>query len=71
MSCGDAGDAAQGSASDEKKFMPREYISILKHDKRRADPSGKKQVRRADRGTCQRCQEAKTLYVIRTVTYCA
>lgn len=71
MSCGDAGDVtATGNGEEEQKMMPRESISHVAACFS-ADPTGKRQVRRVERGTCQRCHEAKTLFVIRTVTYCA
>lgn len=34
-------------------------------------PLGRRNVHRVDKGTCQRCRTAKSMFVIRSVTYCS
>ena len=33
-------------------------------------PPGRREVRRVDKGICQRCQVAKSIFIIRSATYC-
>ena len=68
MSCGNVADEVVGEVVEEK-IMPRELHS--RDLVQISLQAGRKEIRRADRGTCQRCQKAKTLYIIRTVACCA
>jgi len=69
MSCGNVPDG-QGTAEEESVLMPRQSIgpsSPIKAD----CPIGRRNVHRVDKGTCQRCRTAKSMFVIRSVTYCS